>query len=652
MVDFLLPRWALVVLWASASSADDAFRDVPATDAFRDAMALWQRGVHEAPADGPRRAAYARYARVALPVLRHRGGSTCGEAGCEAPGVDYAALARELGPDFGAALAANEREHAADCAKSCDKFYCAPKPAPGAAPPVGVATRSISMGSVPPEDFATEFAFPLDLIRVTTEPVVSAAEAARAVELARSERVDENEYASGKYRLGGDWLAKMDATRAWFNGHLERSVFPAIAASFPEIVTDVSTLRAHSVAVLKYNATHPRTDVHIDNGVLALTLALSPRANYTGGGTFFEHLGEDALVEMDAGHATWRPGSVRHGGHRVTAGDRYIIGAFLLLSDRVEHVRRLKNRGADLRGAGDLAGAARHFEWALRVNPKCATCLKDLSEAHAAWAESSDAPRHLADAERALRRALDLLPSDSDALFSLGVVLSKRGDDAGALAAYEASADVNADDVELLYNLAVKLGEAGRRGDEAAMYERALAADPTFARARCNLGAARAELGDLDAAERHFVAAATHDPASPTPWQNLAILHHKRGADALRGLATATSRDAAAGAAAAAEAALARADEAWRKVAGLAAGDAAAAADARARLAAVLQLRGRAAAVAAPESALPHFLAAVDLAPTDPTTWKMLAKLHELVGDAAASARAAAKADVLLKLRG
>ena len=50
MVDFLLPRWALVVLWASASSADDAFRDVPATDAFRDAMALWQRGVHEAVA--------------------------------------------------------------------------------------------------------------------------------------------------------------------------------------------------------------------------------------------------------------------------------------------------------------------------------------------------------------------------------------------------------------------------------------------------------------------------------------------------------------------------------------------------------------------------------------------------------------------------
>ena len=164
-------------------------------------------------------------------------------------------------------------------------------------------------------------------------------EAAKAIALAREENVDINEYTSGKYKLGGDWLAKMDTTRAWFNTQLEENIFPAIAASFPEVVTNVSTLRAHSVAMLKYNSTHPRTDVHIDNGVLALTLALSPQTDYEGGGTFFEHLGEDSLVEMDAGHATWRPGSVRHGGHRVSSGQRYIIGAFLLLEDRVEHVR-------------------------------------------------------------------------------------------------------------------------------------------------------------------------------------------------------------------------------------------------------------------------------------------------------------------------
>ena len=36
-----------------------------------------------------------------------------------------------------------------------------------------------------------------------------------------------------------------------------------------------------------------------DAGILAMTLALSPRANYTGGGTFFEHLGEGCAPPME-----------------------------------------------------------------------------------------------------------------------------------------------------------------------------------------------------------------------------------------------------------------------------------------------------------------------------------------------------------------
>ena len=110
------------------------------------------------------------------------------------------------------------------------------------------------MGAVPPEDFAGEFEFPLDLIKVTVEPVVSPEAAAEAIALARSENVDENEYTSGKYRLGGDWLKKMPKTLAWFNEQLESTIFPAIAASFPEVVTSAATLRAHSVAMLKHDA--------------------------------------------------------------------------------------------------------------------------------------------------------------------------------------------------------------------------------------------------------------------------------------------------------------------------------------------------------------------------------------------------------------
>ena len=117
------------------------------------------------------------------------------------------------------------------------------------------------------------------------------------------------------------------------------------------------------------------------------TLALSPTGNYSGGGTFFEHMGEDRIVEMEQGQCTFRPGSeaprgsnsatpscrqrvrgarscpslcfagVRHGGHKVSAGERYIIGGFLLIADRVEHVRRLQNQGREARGQGDLRRA-------------------------------------------------------------------------------------------------------------------------------------------------------------------------------------------------------------------------------------------------------------------------------------------------------
>ena len=120
-----------------------------------------------------------------------------------------------------------------------------------------------------------------------------------------------NEYRSGKYKLGGDWLINLPRTREWFNKHLETTFFPQLVKLFPEIISSASVLRAHSVSLLKYNSSHPRTDVHIDNGILAMTIAMTPSDDYVGGGTFFEHMGTDHVLPMDVGHATFRPGSVR-----------------------------------------------------------------------------------------------------------------------------------------------------------------------------------------------------------------------------------------------------------------------------------------------------------------------------------------------------
>ena len=69
---------------------------------------------------------------------------------------------------------------------------------------------------MPPEDFAASFQFPLDLIRVTSAPMIDASEAERVVATAIEEGIHQNEYTSGKYKLGGDWVKKMPRSLAWF----------------------------------------------------------------------------------------------------------------------------------------------------------------------------------------------------------------------------------------------------------------------------------------------------------------------------------------------------------------------------------------------------------------------------------------------------
>jgi tetratricopeptide (TPR) repeat protein len=524
---------------ALCASAWLAQSDTDAELAQRLKLDIWRRGVQECGAEGCSDDSTADLTMLRLrwmasrgtPYVALRGGADgCAGTACEPDSVNLDALRAELGPEFSAALEKNVQDHEEDCATSCEHFYCGQQGGGGAAP--AVATRSYSMGSVPPEDFAASFNFPLDLIRVTSDPVIDASEAERVVATAIEEGIHTNEYTSGKYKLGGDWVKKMPRSLAWFNHRLEHTIFPTIAGLFPEIVSDASVLRAHSVAILKYNASHPRTDVHVDDGILAMTLALSPRANYTGGGTFFEHMGPDNLVEMEQGQCTFRPGSVRHGGAQVTAGDRYILGGFLLIADRVEHVRRLNNQGRAYRSQGDLRMARLCFKWALRINPKCATCLKNWAEAIFGPAmgegDGSVPPKMANAAIDKLERALELLPEDSDAWYSLGVILSDQGRKEEAIAAYTKSVSINADDHELCYNLAVLLGDRGDAEQEIVMLNKALAAKPDFGRAWANLGVAHASGGDLDAAEEPFRNAAMYEPSAKN-WINLAKLHHAKG---------------------------------------------------------------------------------------------------------------------------
>ena len=232
---------------------------------------------------------------------------------------------------------------------------------------------------------------------------------------------------------------------------------------------------------------------------------------------------------MDVGHGTFRPGSVRHGGHRVTEGERFILGAFLLIEDRVEHVRRLKNRGAGLRAKGDTAGAVEHFEWALALNPKCATCLKD-------WGEILMSQKDFVGAEAKIRQVLELLDNrDSDALFMLGVILSEQERDDESIEAYRESLALNTEDAELCFNLGVKLAARGDSTGEMQMYRMATKANPKYGRAWMNMGIALAEAGNLDDSEPMLLKALECETElRPQVLSNLALLCKERAQAAMK----------------------------------------------------------------------------------------------------------------------
>ena len=61
---------------------------------------------------------------------------------------------------------------------------------------------------------------------------------------------------------------------------------------------------------------------------------------------------------------------------------------------------------------------------------------------------------------------------DSDALFTLGLVLSEQGKDDESIATYKKSIELNAEDAELAYNLGIKLGEKGDTKGELEMYKK------------------------------------------------------------------------------------------------------------------------------------------------------------------------------------
>ncbi|MCP4329590.1 MAG: tetratricopeptide repeat protein [Alphaproteobacteria bacterium] len=103
----------------------------------------------------------------------------------------------------------------------------------------------------------------------------------------------------------------------------------------------------------------------------------------------------------------------------------------------------------------------------------------------------------LTDAERLLRRILQLDPDNTDAWLNMGNLLNHQGKLEDASAAFRKVVARNPDNAQGHLNLGACLDNSGRREDAIVCYRRALSIRPDYTIALANLGKALCEKGDF-----------------------------------------------------------------------------------------------------------------------------------------------------------
>ena len=109
----------------------------------------------------------------------------------------------------------------------------------------------------------------------------------------------------------------MPEAHALLNSALRSTLLPAAADAFGFAP---STLRVNEALVVKYDAAsgHNALPVHVDFSLLTLNVALSPPAEYDGGGTWFQHDGQ--VLTCGRGEGLLHAGGLTHCGVPVTKG--------------------------------------------------------------------------------------------------------------------------------------------------------------------------------------------------------------------------------------------------------------------------------------------------------------------------------------------
>jgi tetratricopeptide (TPR) repeat protein len=301
---------------------------------------------------------------------------------------------------------------------------------------------------------------------------------------------------SGQYDVAGFWIKNIPECHNWFNRMIQERLFPLLVKQFPHFCPNMEDLCVDNAYVFKYTPeTGRRTDIHTDSGCLSFTISLNANDEYSGGGTWFEGLEtadddddktHNNVIDMNVGQCTVRPGGVRHCGHAVTSGTRYIIGGFCMNVNKVEYVRMLMGLGSEESSKKNYKTAQEALEAAIALNP-------DFDGPYSHLADLFTKQGEIAKAQQVLEHCFqNVNPQSGEVAYSLGVIYLDQAQYDNAKKCMQACLDSDDCDVDAMMVMAqVCAGKNDNSGEEE-WYQRIVStpgASPSVAgKAYCNLG--------------------------------------------------------------------------------------------------------------------------------------------------------------------
>mmetsp|Transcript_2559 Transcript_2559/g.3617 ORF Transcript_2559/g.3617 Transcript_2559/m.3617 type:complete len:299 (-) Transcript_2559:36-932(-) len=189
---------------------------------------------------------------------------------------------------------------------------------------------------------------------------------------------------------------------------------------------------------------------------------------------------------MTQGHATVRPGGVRHCGQAVTSGTRYIIGGFTMHRQKVEYNRMLIGLGSELASNGQFEKAKEALEAAILLNPKFDGAYTHLASVCQQLGQQEKAGQVL---EYCLE---NVNPNNGEVAYTLGMNCFNQGSLDRARQCFELCLDLDDCDADSMMGIAQICRKKEATAEEIKWYERIIAtpgvSNEVMASAYSNMG--------------------------------------------------------------------------------------------------------------------------------------------------------------------